>query len=133
MTTTNQNTTNGAIYTKEVNEFNHEDATELAYFIERQEQGLKLMKEKLKAFVKLNGPVETNEKVWDFVPSTSWDFSPEAYSDMAAGIAVEGKNPFMYFSLGAKGIEKLGWDESVLSLYGTKKAGSPTFKGVKRK
>ncbi|MGN4128119.1 hypothetical protein ACMGD3_24395 [Lysinibacillus sphaericus] len=128
---TNQNTANGSIYTKEVNQFTHDDASELALFIEREEQALKLMKEKLKAFVKLNGAIETNQKVWDFVPSLKWEFTPEACADMAAAMATEGKNPFMYFSLGANDLKKLGWSDAVLSLYGTKKAGSPTFKGVK--
>lgn len=132
MTTTNQNiVTNGSIYTKEVKQFVEEDAIELALFIERQEQVLKLCKDKLKAYVKLNGAVKTSEKQWGFVPSTKWDFTPEALTDMAAAMATEGKNPFMYFSLGANDLKKLGWSEAVLSLYGTKNAGSPTFKGVK--
>lgn len=121
------------VYTKDVNQFTHEDAIELAYMIERQEQAMKLMKDKLQAFVKLNGAVETQEKVWDFVPATKWVFESTNLQNMAADIALTGKNPFDFFSFGANDRKKLGWSDADLLKYGSQQAANPTFKGVKKK
>lgn len=116
---------------KEVNEFQMEDAVALAKEIERYEAALKIMKEKLKAFVQLNGPVQANGKVWDFIPSSTWKFSAEQLKALAGMMVFEGLNPYDYLSLSSNAIKKLKWSEEILSHYGEKEAGKPSFRSVK--
>ena len=98
-----------------------EKAVQLANEIQRLEAVLKSMKAQLKAFVDQHGSVETHDTVWGYVTSVSWDFEPEQLKELAQMIAVEGENPWEYLSLSATSIKKLGWEESVLSRYGTKR------------
>lgn len=124
-------TTQADIQSKKVNEMHLEDAIALAMQIERYEQGVKIMKEKLKAYVELNGPVTANGKVWDFFYSSSWDFEPDRLKVLAGMIAVDGHNPFDYLSLSSAALKKLKYSEEMLSLYGSKKQGSKSFRSVK--
>lgn len=116
---------------KDTKEFTLEDAKELAQEVDRYEAALKLMKAKLKAFVELQGPVEANEKVWDFQPSSSWSFAPDQLKVLAGMIAFDKKNPFEYLTLSATSIKKLKWSDETLSHYGEKVAGSSSFRAVK--
>lgn len=108
-----------------------EDAEKLAQEIERYDAALKLMKDKLKAFVKLNGPVKANGKVWDNMKSSSWHFEPDNLKALAGMMAFEGINPFEYLTLSAAALRKLKWSEEVISHYGVKKPGSESFRSVK--
>ena len=55
------------------------------------------------------------------ITSVSWSFEPDSLRELAHIIAVEGENPWSYLFLTATSIKKLGWDESFLSQYGTKR------------
>lgn len=112
-------------------EMQMEDAIALAQQIERYEQALKLLKDKLKAYVELNGPVTANGKVWDYFGSTSWNFSPENLKALCGMMAIDGINPFELLSLSAAALKKTGFSEEMLSHYGTRKEGNKTFRSVK--
>lgn len=98
-----------------------EQAVQLANEIERAEAALKSMKQQLKSFVDDNGPVETQDKVWDYSLSTSWRFEPESLKEMAQGIALEGMNPWELLTLTAPSLKRLDWSEEALARYGQKK------------
>lgn len=98
-----------------------EQAVKLANEIERAEAALKSMKDALKSFVDKYGPVETTDKVWGYYSSVSWNFEPEKLKDMAQAIVLEGLNPWEMLTFPATSIKKLGWEDSVLAQYGTKK------------
>jgi len=117
---------------KDVTEFVMEDAIALAQELDRYEATVKLIKDKLKAFVTLNGPIEANGKVWDFQPSSSWKFTSENLKVLSGLIAFEGKNPFDYLTLSSTAIKKLNWTDEILAMYGTKEAGSSSFRAVKK-
>jgi hypothetical protein len=116
---------------KEVKNFTVEDAALLAQEIDRYDAALKAMKNKLKAFVEINGAVEANGKVWDFQPSSSWSFEPEQLKVLAGMIVFDKKDPFEFLTLSATAIKKLKWSDEVLSHYGEKKAGTSSFRAVK--
>ncbi|WP_028987573.1 hypothetical protein [Thermicanus aegyptius] len=99
----------------------HAEAIKIAEEIERLEAVLKAKKEQLKLFVKQVSPIEAGDKVWDFYPSVSWEFTPEKLKEMAKDIAIEGENPWEYLTIPASSLKKLGWGEDVLSHYGKKK------------
>lgn len=116
---------------KDVAEFTEEDAIALSQELERYEAAVKLMKEKLKAYVLLNGPVEANGKVWDFQPSSSWSFNAEQLKVLAGMIAFEQKDPYEFLTLSSNAIKKLKWSDEILSMYGTKEAKNSSFRAVK--
>lgn len=115
---------------KKPNELHQEDAMALAQQVERYEKALKLMKDKLKAYVELHGPVTANGKVWDYFQSTSWKFEADRLKAMAGMMAVDGINPFQYLTLPNPSIKSLGWSDETLSHYGTKEPGSKSFRSV---
>lgn len=117
--------------TKNVNDFEMEDAIALAQQVDRYEQALKIMKDKLKAFVQLNGPVQANGKVYDFFSSSSWNFEPEKLKAMCGMMVIDGLNPFEYLSLSSTDMKRLKWSDQIFSQYGTKKEGSKSFRSVK--
>ncbi|MFS0783482.1 hypothetical protein [Bacillus sp. 1P06AnD] len=109
-----------------------EDAVAIAQQLERYEQAVKQMKEKLKAYVELNGPIEANGKVWDhFVSASTWEFSAERLKILAGMIAVDGLNPFDYLSISAKDLKRLNYSDQMLSQYGSQKTGNKSFRSVK--
>lgn len=100
---------------------NIEDAVALAREIARLEAALKQMKAELKAFVEVNGPIVVDDQIWDFAESVSWSFPPEGLQAIAETIAVEGDDPWKYFTLSAESVRRLGWSEEYLLQYGEKK------------
>lgn len=118
------------ILDKPVHELHMEDAVSLAMQIDRYEQGLKLMKDRLKKFVELNGPVTANGKVWDFHQSTSWNFDAEGLKNLAGMMTIDNLNPYEYFSLPSASLKKLRYSDELLAHYGTQKLGSKTFKSL---
>lgn len=125
-------TTNTQIKNISTDQMNLEDAVALAQQLERYEQAVKLMKEKLKAYVELNGPVQANGKVWDFFySSSSWEFEPDRLRTLAGMIAVDGHNPFEFLSLSSSALKKLKFSDELLSQYGSKKQGNKSFRNVK--
>ncbi|MCM3454793.1 hypothetical protein M3685_12760 [Heyndrickxia oleronia] len=98
-----------------------EDAVNFANKIAFIESGLKKMKDHLKLFVELNGPVEAGGVVWDKHPSNSWKFTSQSKKEFAEMIAIEGMNPWEYLSFSASDLKKLGWDDAVLSQYAESK------------
>lgn len=116
---------------KEVSEFVEEDAIALAKEIERYEAAVKIMKDKLKAYVKLNGPVKANGKVWDFMTSYSWEFEPDSLKALAGMMTLSEINPFEYLNLSSTAIKKLKWSDELLSQYGKKVPSSSSFRSVK--
>lgn len=110
----------------------HEDAVNLANQIERIEAGLKQMKESLKQYCVQNDTcIETETSVWDFYPSVSWSFSPEAKKRMAMDLAVDGTNPWEILSYSSSDLAKTGWDTAVLKNYGEAKIRN-SFRSKKR-
>lgn len=97
----------------------YQDAINAVNQVCRLEAVLKQLKEQLKAFVKNHGPVETEEQICDFFPSTKWVFSPEAKKEMAILIAVDGKNPYELLDFPASSLKELNWPEEVLMKFGT--------------
>jgi len=102
-------------------ELSHEKAVELASEIERTEAALRQMKKQLREYVKNNGDLETSDKVWQMTTSESWRFEPEALKEMSEMMALEGYNPFEFFQLPKRNLDKLGWSESVLTKFGQKR------------
>jgi|SRR5699024_7330796 len=99
----------------------HKKAIELASEIERTEAALKEMKKQLREFVEKNGDLETSDKIWKLTTSESWKFDPEGLKEMSELMALEGYNPFEFFQLPKRNLDKLGWDESVLAQFGQKR------------
>jgi hypothetical protein len=116
---------------KKVDQMTLEDAVEIAQTIERYEAAISQLKDKLKAYVELNGPVKANGKVWDFFYSTSWEFAPDRLKAMAGMMVIDGFNPFELFTLSSSAIKKLGWSEEILLQYGKKVQKSKSFRSVK--
>lgn len=117
--------------TQKIDELVQEDAIALAQQVDRYEQALRLMKEKLKAFVQLNGPVEANGKVYDFFPSYSWEFESDKLKAMSGMMVIDGLNPFEYLSLSSTNLKKLKWSDDLLGQYGQRKESSKSFRSVK--
>ncbi|MDP4087446.1 MAG: hypothetical protein Q8934_23050 [Bacillota bacterium] len=108
-----------------------EDAVELANKISFIEAGLKGLKDKLKLYVELNGPVEAGDLVWDKHPSYSWKFTPTNKKELSTMIAIEGLNPWEYLSFSAADLKKLGWSDNVLAQYAENKV-SHSFRSKKK-
>lgn len=108
-----------------------EDAKALAEKIAYIEAGVKKMKDHLKMYVELNGPVEVGEIVWDKHPSQTWKWTPEAKRSFAEMLAIEGMNPWEYLSFSSTDLKKIGWSEQVIAQYATSKT-NYSFKSKKR-
>lgn len=100
-----------------------EQAVKLALEIERTEAALKQMKASIKEFVDSHGALRAGDRMWDYSTTVSWDFDAQRLRELALNITVEGRNPWEFLTLPASAIKKLGWDESALLQYGTKKEG----------
>jgi len=98
-----------------------QEAINLANEIERYESALKKMKEDLKTYVTVNGPIDTGENIWAFADSVSWKFAPDRLKDLAAEILLMGHNPWNYLKLGSPEIKALCLTDDVLKQYGTSK------------
>ncbi|MDQ0341196.1 phage shock protein A [Caldalkalibacillus uzonensis] len=85
-----------------------EKAVQLANEIDRLEAVLKTMKAQLKAFVDEHGPVKTQDKVWDYTTSVSWEFEADSLRELCQHIALEGENPWTFLTLPADSIKMLG-------------------------
>lgn len=96
------------------------EAIELANEVVRLEAAIKELKETMKAYVEVNGPIETNDVVWDFTVSESWKFTAVQMKEVAQNIAMDGKDPWEFMGLSAPNLKKLEWDESFLSKLGKK-------------
>lgn len=109
-------------------------AVALAQQVERYESALKMMKDHLKAFVTLHGPVSANGKVFDFMESTpKWSFEPVNTKSLATAISIEGGDPWKYLTIDVNTLKKAGYSEDLLSLYGKKKPGNKSFRSVQEK
>lgn len=115
---------------KKAEELQLEDAVALAQDLERYEQAVKVLKDKLKAYVELNGPVSANNKVWDFFESSSWEFEPDRLKALAGMMAIDGHNPFQYLTLSSSSLKKLNFTDEMLTQYGEKRSKSKTFRSV---
>lgn len=114
-----QNQTGESIMMEEIEKIQSmEDAIDLANEIERTEAAVRQMKQQLRAFSKNNGPIETDDLVWDLYPSVVWRFSPDSLKAMSEFIAIEGENPWNYLTIPAGNLRKLGWSEETLSEFG---------------
>jgi hypothetical protein len=109
--------TNAVVSSKKIETL--EQAVALAQEIERAEAAVKAMKAQLKEYVAENGPVETDDKVWEIAPVVSWSFN--SLKELATQMVLEGHNPWELLSLPASSLAKLGWSEDVLSKFGQKK------------
>jgi hypothetical protein len=116
---------------KNTEEMHVEDAIALAQQIDRTKQALKLLEDKLKAYVELNGPVNANGKVWDYFHSSTWNFAPDRLKALCGMLAIDGFNPFELLNLSATALKKTGYSDDLLSQYGEKKQGNKSFRSVK--
>lgn len=112
---------------KEIN--TQQEAIELANEIERIEATLKQLKDNLRGYVEVHGPVNTGEKVWSCNNSVSWRFAD--MRKLAEGIVLDGKNPWAFMTITAANLKKLGWDDVVIEAYGGKKSVTTRFSGRK--
>lgn len=96
-----------------------EEAIKIANEIERIESAAKAMKDQLKKYVEVNGPLETSDKIWDFSTSVSYKFNGVQLREVAQNIVLEGKNPWDLMSIATPKLQTLGWSEDVLKQLGT--------------
>lgn len=89
--------------------------------IERLEAAVKQMKNEIREWVENNGPLIAGDRQWLISESVSWDFTPEKLKELAKAIAIEGKNPWDYLSIQARGLNSLNWNEEFISKHGSKK------------
>ncbi|MFS0688976.1 hypothetical protein AB1K89_07020 [Sporosarcina sp. 179-K 8C2 HS] len=100
---------------------NMEEAVKLGREIERVESALKAMKAQLKAFVDINGPVDTGDVIWDYTVSASWQFDEKGLKELAQNMVLEGVNPWKMLNITASNLKKMGWDDAVIAKMGEKK------------
>ncbi|PIC57016.1 hypothetical protein CSV80_11145 [Sporosarcina sp. P12(2017)] len=96
-------------------------AIKLGKEIERVEAAAKAMKAELKAFVDVNGPVDTGDVIWDYNISASWSFNEEGLKELAQNMVLEGVNPWKVLNITASNLKKLGWDDAIVAKMGEKK------------
>ena len=93
---------------------NPELAEKVASEILRIETMLKTMKDILKEYVKVQGPVSVGTKVFDFYESVSWKISTENKKILATEIATMfGLNPWEYLDFTSTGRNKLKKDRNL--------------------
>ena len=97
------------------------EAVTMANEILRLEATVKEMKNQLKDYVEEYGSVETNDQVWDFNESVSWNFPGDKLKEIMTMIALDGFNPWDMISLSKRSLDKLGWNDDVLNRYAEKK------------
>jgi hypothetical protein len=97
------------------------EAVTMANEILRLEATVKEMKNQLKDYVEEYGSVETNDQVWDFNESVSWNFPGDKLKEIMTMIALDGYNPWDMISLSKRSLDKLGWNDDILKQYGEKK------------
>jgi len=107
------------VKTEVVENKNH--AINLGKEIERVEAALKAMKAELKAFVDVNGPVDTGDVIWDYAVSASWQFDEMGMKEVAQNMVLEGVNPWKMLNITASNLKKMGWDDAVIAKMGEKK------------
>src|SRR3954464_8673563 len=100
---------------------NMEQAIKLGKEIERVESALKAMKAELKAFVRVNGPVDTGDVIWDYTISASWQFDEKGMKELAQNMVLEGVNPWKMLNITASNLKKMDWDDAVIAKIGEKK------------
>ncbi|PID03766.1 hypothetical protein CSV67_03760 [Sporosarcina sp. P2] len=96
-------------------------AIKLGKEIERVEAAAKAMKVELKAFVDVNGPIDTGDVIWDYSISASWSFNEEGLKELAQNMVLEGVNPWKVLNITASNLKKLGWDDAIVAKMGEKK------------
>ncbi|MFC5591667.1 hypothetical protein ACFPRA_22535 [Sporosarcina soli] len=96
-------------------------AIKLGKEIERVESALKGMKAELKAFVDVNGPVDTGDVIWDYFISASWQFDEKGMKELAQNMVLEGVNPWKMLNITASNLKNMGWDDAVIAKMGEKK------------
>lgn len=103
------------------NQLTQVEAATMANEIARLEATVKEMKNQLKDYVEKNGPVETNDQIWNFNESVSWNFAGDKLKEIMTMIALDGYNPWEMISLSKRSLDKLGWNDDVLKQYGERK------------
>ncbi len=96
----------------------------------RLETAVDLLKEKLKVFVKHNGPVRVGKREFCFAPSRYWTFSGDGLKKAVDKMKKGGVDPFGVLSLTAKGLKKLNWGEAEIKALGGTLKTSLNFKDV---
>ena len=100
---------------------NLDQAIELGKEIEHVESALKAMKVELKAFVDVNGLVDTGDVIWDYSISASWQFDEKGMKELAQNMVLESVNPWKMLNITASNLKKMGWDDAVIAKMGEKK------------
>lgn len=105
-------------------------AVEVASEVFRLKTATKLLEERLKVFVKQNGPVRVGKREFCFAPSRYWSFSGDGLKKAFDKMKKGGVDPFGVLSLTAKGLNKLNWGESEIKALGGSLRTTMNFKDV---
>jgi hypothetical protein len=97
------------------------EAVAMANEIVRIEAVAKELKNQLKDYVEKYGPVETNDQIWCFNESVSWNFPGDKLKEIMTMIALDGFNPWELVNLSKRSLDKLGWSDDILKQYGERK------------
>ena len=100
---------------------NLDQVIKLGKEIECVESALKANKAELKAFVEVNGPVDTCDVIRDYTISASWQFDEKGMKELAQKMALEGVNPWKMFNITVSNLKKMGWEDAVIARMGEKK------------
>lgn len=104
-----------------------EQAQQLGAKILHLEGCLEAMKERLKAFVEVNGPVPVDGKQFNFAESVTWKWGKEALSRAYSALLEAGADPFEVFTITSAGLKKAPWRDADLLELGAKKSVSKRF------
>lgn len=105
-------------------------AVEVASEVFRLETALDLLKEKLKVYVKNNGPVRVGKREFALVPNRYWSFSGDGLKKAFDKMKSNGVDPFGVLSLTAKGLKKLNWTEKDIKALGGSPRSTINFKDI---
>lgn len=108
----------------------YEEAAGVGAEIFRLETATTALKEKLKLFVKNNGPVVVGKREFVLAPNKYWSFNGDGLEKAFNKMKLAGVDPFSIMSLTAKGLNKLNWNEADIKALGGNMRTTINFKDV---
>jgi len=92
---------------------------QIAKKIEHMQRLIEIFHESLRDYIAQNGPVETEDCIWELDPRISWDLDTEKIFE---DIKKQGNDPLKFANITATTLKtKLKWDEDTLKKYGIPK------------
>ncbi len=107
-----------------------EKAVALGREILRLERRADILKGRLRAWVKSNGPVTVGSRQFRIVPSQYWKWPQGSLKNAVAAMEQEGIDPFTVLSLTSAGLKKLNWDEERIRTLGATLQSREDFRHV---